>query len=141
MTHGFRLHIMLLTLFVIAALNMQAQGLHARLSTPEERARAVAFASRFEKDPFVKDENNDEDWLRKWLDEVSDVDPFACRTNYAELVNARDPISGIPTCQSSNKEPLLCRDLLRQSGDLGPGSSLVDPTNGPRRPAPSSNPF
>lgn len=83
---------LLLVWLAAATCVAQAQTKHSRLSTPEERARAVEYARRVEADPFAKDLYDDETWFRQWLDEISDVNAFTCSINLDELVNARDPL-------------------------------------------------
>lgn len=83
---------LLLLLLVVASCAARAQTKHNRLSTLEERARAVEYARRVEADPFSNDLHDDETWFRQWLDQISDVDAFTCSVNLAELVNAREPL-------------------------------------------------
>jgi hypothetical protein len=64
-------------MFLVFAL----QGHHAEArgpSTPEERARVVAFTRLLERDPLGENARATRQWLREWTIEVPDIRVYVC---------------------------------------------------------------
>ena len=49
-----------------------------RLSTPEERAKAINNARSLERDPLAKDAAGNRQWLLNWIIEVPDIRFKSC---------------------------------------------------------------
>src|SRR5678815_1567113 len=58
-------------------------------STPEDRAKAVAFAGSLETDPLSKQAKNQRKWLILWLTDVSDINVKACTNLLGPIVGSK----------------------------------------------------